>query len=74
MADDVSGAGAQPLEVGLLILRGQPADDELAALVTVLAVIAARVPQAVGEQQRPQAAVRRRRRSPGSWRSGARTN
>jgi len=56
--------GAQSREEGLLVLRGEPTDEELAALVAVLALLGTRRAQAA-----PDPRLRRRHRAPVSWRA-----
>jgi hypothetical protein len=65
--EPVSGAAAHSPGADLRVLRGRPTDEELAALVTALALLGARAP-AAHEPPRP-ARLGRRRRMPGSWRA-----
>jgi hypothetical protein len=63
---DVADAPAQSREAYLRVLRGKPTDEELAALLAVLALLGSRSPVA---HDGPHAArLRRRHRTPGSWR------
>ncbi len=72
-ADDAAARfDAAPLDTAPLprVVRGNPTDEELAALVAVVALLSARPRPAEHIQPRPRPGHRNRYRSAVSWRGG----